>query len=300
MNSKYLLGVAVAVLCGVVNNVGVLLQKKVVSDLPPEFRSRGFMRRLLTNPLWLLGLFLQVGLGAVTMMIAQGLIGPALVPGLMASGLIVLALGSVKLIGETLNRSESIGIGLMILGILCLGLSGLDIGLDRVRAALAWSDTLVRIAVFTVSLFLLWGGIHAVSLKTARRKGIIMGFSNGFLYALSNFWISPLLAVIALVLTGKGSFGQIVIFALASLILVSTNLLAIRQIQEAFKFGQAGNIIPVQQIPIQIAPILVYFFAFALKPPSHLAGALIILGVSLIIVSGFLLGRRQAELETIL
>ena len=85
---NYVLGVAVAILCGVVNNVGVLLQKKVVNDVPPEARGQGFLKRLLKHPLWLLGLFLQIGVGTATFMIAVDLIGPALVPGLMASGLV--------------------------------------------------------------------------------------------------------------------------------------------------------------------------------------------------------------------
>ena len=297
MDLKYLLGVLVSIFCGVINNIGVLLQKKVVNDLPPESREKRFVRALLKNPLWLFGLFCQVGLGMVAFVIAQDLIGPALVPGLMASGLIVLALGSVKLMGEKLSLSEYFGIFWMMLGMFLLGLSKLDISLDKVREALALSDTLVRITIFTVSLFLFWGVFSLVALKSARRKGIVIGFANGFLFALSNFWISPLLAVITLVLTGKGSGAQIAVFVAASALLVGANLFAFYQIQQAFKFGQASNIIPVQQISVQIAPVLVYFYVFSLKPPTLISGAFIILGALAIILSGFLLGRRQSELE---
>ncbi|HUT52220.1 MAG TPA: hypothetical protein VM658_02405 [bacterium] len=299
MGANYVLGVFVAIICGVVNNVGVMLQKKAVNEVPLEARKKGLMRQLIKKPLWVLGLFLQVGLGAATFIIAQDLIGPALVPGLMASGLIVLAVGSVKLMGETLSRSEYAGVFLMAAGILLLGLSEMSISLEVVRESLAVSGIIARIAIFTLSLFFLCGIMYLVSLRSTSRKGVIMGFSNGFLYALSNFWVSPMLAVIAVVLAAKGSPAQLVIFILACVILIGANLMAIIQIQQAFRFGQVSNIIPVQQIPIQIAPILVYFYAFSLKPPQSISSALIIIGVLLIIVSGFLLGRRQSEMERI-
>lgn len=56
------------------------------------------------------GLLLEYGVGSAAYMIAQNLIGPALVPGLMAAGLIVLAIGSVKIIGETLRDGNLVRI----------------------------------------------------------------------------------------------------------------------------------------------------------------------------------------------
>jgi len=299
MDGKYLLGVALAVLSGICFQFGLVLQKKVVNEIPREAREQRFMRTLLTKPLWITGFILEFGVGSIAFMLAQGLIGPALVPGLMASGLIVLAIGSVQINRETLNRAEYVGIGLMIFGILSLGLSQLGISIEVVREALTHSDTVRRIAIFSSTLFLLWTATHVLSLRDRNRKGILMAFSNGFPFSLSNFWISPLLAVIFLVLGGKGSFGQVVIFVIASVILVGANVLGVRQTQEAFKFAQASNVIPVQQVSIQISPILVYFYVFSLTPPSRISTAYMIGGVLLIIMSGFLLGRRQSEIEAI-
>jgi len=299
MDGNYLLGVTLAISSGVLNQAGQLLQKKVVNEIPKEAREKHFMRTLLKNPVWITGLLLAIVGGTICFMLAQGMIGPALVPGLMASGLIVLAIGSVKLIGETLDRSEIIGIGLMIFGILLLGLSELGISSDRVRESLAQPDTIFRITVFTVILFVLWITTYLLALKSVKRKGIVIAFSNGFPFCLSNFWISPLLAVIFIVLSGKGTFSQIVIFVLASFILVFTNLIGIWQTQQAFKFAQITNVVPVQQVPVQITPILVYFNVFALTPPKNISSVYIITGAILIIISGFLLGRRQSELEAI-
>ena len=299
MDEKYLLGVALAVLSGTFFQFGLVLQKKVVNEVPREAREKRFMRTLLKRPLWITGFLLEFGVGTTAFLLAQGLIGPALVPGLMASGLIILAIGSAQINGETLNRAEVVGIGLMILGILSLGLSQLGISIEVVREALTRPDTVRRIAFFSSTLLLLWTATHMLSLRDRNRKGILMAFSNGFPFSLSNFWVSPLLAVIFLVLGGKGSFGQVVIFVLASVILVGANVLGIRQTQEAFKFAQASNAIPVQQVSIQISPILVYFYVFSLTPPTRISAACMIGGVLLILTSGFLLGRRQSEIEAI-
>jgi hypothetical protein len=297
MNVQYILGVAIAIFCGICMETGILMQKKVVNDITAEDKTKRFLSALLKNPQWLGGLFLEYGLGSATFMIAQNMIGPALVPGLMASGLIVLAIGSVKIIGEALNFSEYVGIALLMAGITFLGLSELDIGMDVVRNSLAGSITASRIAILTIIFFALWIFTHLQSLKLSRRKGIVMAFSNGFPFAISNLWISPLLAVFAIVMTGKGSAYQIRIFLLASAILVGCNVLGIRQTNEAFKFAQASNIIPVQQLSVQVTPILFYFYVYALKPPKAISGVFIIAGVVLIVIAAFLLGRRQSEIE---
>jgi len=297
MELRYILGITLAILSGATNNLGVLLQKKVVNEVPPQFRTKAFLRTLIKNPLWLLGLFLQVALGMLLFVSAVSIIGPALVPGLMASGLILLALGSVKLMKEKLSPSEYLGILLMIAGITLLGLSQMSINADLVRKSLSSSQTILRIVIFTTLMTLSCIAFHFISLKSKKRKGIIMGFSNGFLFSLSNFWISPLTSLIPIVLTGKANLAQTIIFISASIILIATNIIAFSQIQIAFKFAQASNIIPVQQISVQITPILIYFLVLSLSPPKSTSTIFICLGAILIISAGFLLGTRQQQLE---
>jgi drug/metabolite transporter (DMT)-like permease len=295
MEKGYLIGLSLAILSGVLNQFGQLLQKKAVNNLPEAVRQTKFMRTLLKNPLWIAGFILSIGCGTACFMVAQDYIGPALVPGLMASGLIVLAIGSVWMNGESLDSFEIIGIFLMIAGIALLGLSGLSISGDVVIASIAKSSTVARITIFSLTIVALWIIIHFISLRSGSRKGIVMGVSNGFPFALSNFWISPLVAVIFMVMGGRGSTGQMIIFIIASVVLVSSNVIGMWQTQECFRYGQASNIIPVQQVPVQIAPVLVYFYVFALKAPSSASVAYMLSGVALIIISGFLLGRRQEE-----
>jgi len=75
-----------------------------------------------------MGLLLQIVIGGLVFyFIAIIFLGPALVPGLMSAGLIVLALGSVKILKETLGKEEIFGILLMIVGVTLLGFSELSI-----------------------------------------------------------------------------------------------------------------------------------------------------------------------------
>lgn len=91
---NYWTGVLFAILSGVATNIGTILQKKVVNELSTDTKLMG---NLIRNKLWLLGLLLGFVVGAIFYMIAQSFIGPALILGLMNSGLIVLAIVVLRL-----------------------------------------------------------------------------------------------------------------------------------------------------------------------------------------------------------
>ena len=295
MSLDYIIGVALGIVGGILTQFGQLLEKQAVNQVRIENEEKGFMQKLFKNRTWVLGVIFGLGGGTAAYMVAQSMIGPALTPGLMASGLIVLAIGSVQMNHESLNASEMTGIGLMIVGILLLGLSELGINQTQVRAMLADHNALVRIAIFTVSLFFISILTRSIAQRVNERKGMLIALTNGFLACLSDFWINPLLALIVIVLSGNGSFTQGIIFVIAALILITTATTITWQNQLAFKVAQASNVVPVAQVPIQISPILVYFYIFALKPPSDISVIYILSGTVLTIISGFLLGRRKEE-----
>jgi drug/metabolite transporter (DMT)-like permease len=292
MDAHYLIGITCGIMGGLLNQGGQLLQKKVVNDIRHDDPGRGFMRRLLHSPLWVFGFVVGLGGGTAGYMLAQSLVGPALSPGLMASGLILLSVGSVRLNHEELNKAEVTGIVLMIIGILCIGLSELSINSTQVRTALADHATQLRIILFTGSLFLCSLVSRSLVLRIDRRKGLLIALGNGFLACLSDFWINPFLVLIVLVLARRTSGFQIFFFIIAAAILSFTASVITWQNQVAFKYAQASNIIPVAQVPIQISPVLVYFFIFALAPPRTISVFFILAGTFLTIIAGFLLGRR--------
>jgi len=295
MDLHYLAGVALGVLGGILTQFGQLLEKRAVNQFRADSLENGFFRRLIKSPTWLSGVFFGLGGGTVAYMFAQSLIGPALTPGLMASGLVILAVGSVRMNHENLNSSEIVGIVLMILGILSFGLSGLAINSTQVRTTLADQSALQRINLFTVSFFLMSIITRSLASRIKNRRGMLIALANGFLSCLSDFWINPLLALIAIVLLSHAKPSQIIIFIIACIILVTVATTVTWTNQLAFKYAQASNVVPVAQVPIQIAPILVYFFIFALTPPSSISVVYILVGTILTIVAGFLLGRRKED-----
>jgi hypothetical protein len=296
-DSTYLIGVLLAIGAGISNNLGTLLQKKVINDRPIGAKVG---RSLLKTPLWMLGLLLQLALGTAFFMLAIDMIGPALTPGLMAAGLIVLAVGAVKVIGEQLKVGEYIGIILMVIAIAFLGFSELDTG-THIEDLLNIGDTgfIIRICIFTGILGTIAIVCHILQKVKERYKGLYLAIFSGCMFSISNFWVAPLVAVISSVFSGTFSPIQLVFFILAAVILVLTNFLGILKIQQSFIYGQASNMIPIQQVPIQISPIFIYFAVVLLMPDLVYSMPFMIAGVGLIIISSFLLAKRQAQLEKI-
>ena len=181
MTLNYIIGVTLGILGGILTQSGQLLEKLAVNQIRKDEPEKGFMRRLFKNPIWLLGVIFGLGGGTTAYMIAQSMIGPALTPGLMASGLIVLAIGSVRINQEILNASERFGVGLMIAGILLLGLSELRINETQVRTTLADHNAVARIAVFTASLFLISFVTRVIAPHVKQREGMLIALTNGFL-----------------------------------------------------------------------------------------------------------------------
>ncbi len=289
-------GVLCAVMSGAMNAFGALLQKRVVDHTPAEKQSGQFMRHLLRDPRWLLGLFLGLGPGTFFVLTAQSLLGPALVPGFTATGLILLAVGSVVLNGERLNSTDVLGIALMVCGVSFLGYANL--GITSQEVGQVESALLLRLILFTAALALCWLFTHLLARRAHHEpRGLLLAVSGGYPYALSNAWILPMILTIGSVFAGQAGLLQGVVFALSCVMLVSTNVVGIRLVQEAYKFAPASKVQPILQIPNQTAPILLYFAVYQ-RSGSDVPVFLILLGVALIIASGFLLGNRVAVLQT--
>jgi drug/metabolite transporter (DMT)-like permease len=265
----------------------------VVNKVRRDRQEKGFFLRLMKNPLWLLGWVFGLGGGMVVYMIAQNMIGPALAPGLLASGLIFLVLGSVWMNHETLTIPEIIGVVIMIIGILFIGLSELVIDQEQVKTALSNPETLLRIGVFTISFILLSFIVQKLAPRSINHHGLMIALACGLLTCLRNFWFNPFLVLIDPVLDGLSTPTQFITLMIASLILLVIGGVITWQNNLAFKYAQASNVVPMAQVPVQIAPILIYFVIFNLTPHESISVIFIIAGTILTIGAGFLLGRRK-------
>lgn len=298
MVNNYVVGVILSILSGVVTNLGLLLVKIEVNKVPNESRGDDFNKILMKQWQWWVGQILNMGVGTVFFIMAQNFIGPSLVPGLMASGLIILAIGSVKLIGETLKTKEKFGILVMIIGIILISISGLAIPTEDVD--IMDSGLLTRITIFTIISFILYFSslLFGKKSKVESQKGIYIIIASGIALSISNFWICPLLVVIDPIFEGNFDILYIIIFLFAIVILVLCNIWYLARTQESMKFGQVNQLIPIQNLPIQISPIIIYFLVFS-KVTAPINIIFIVGGTILVVISSFILGKRQAQLEEI-
>lgn len=295
-STNYGLGILFGLLSGNLSNFGNVLEKKAIMDIPKEERDENFGKKLLKNPLWLTGFVLATIIDPIFLLIAQSLLGtelgPTIVPLLMSSGLIILAIGSVKIVGEKLGKIEYTGISLMILGMIFLAFSNLESGAGDITNP----DFIVRMTIFTIVIFILIVmtayGAHVIEKESY--KGIILSLSIGFAFVLSNFWISIMLT--SMDGLSSGNITIVVLFIVALIILMSTNVYGIARLQVAFKYVDASKAIPLNLAPQQIVPIFAYILVFSILP-APVPALLMALGIVIIVISGYLLVKRQAELE---
>ena len=127
---SYGLGIFFGIIAGISNFFGQVLQKKAINDLSPEKRAEGLMKALIRDRTWLSGLAIMFVICSVFMFLAQMVIGAALVPGLMASGFIVLTIGSVVILKEKLTLKEILAIVILVAAVIVISFSRLAIEAD--------------------------------------------------------------------------------------------------------------------------------------------------------------------------
>ncbi len=245
-----------------------------------------------------MGLLLQIVIGGLVFyFIAIIFIGPAIVPGLMSVGLIILALGSVKILKETLGKVEIFGIILMIIGVTLLGLSQLSIDVSTFN--ILDSGFIFRIIVFTIVVLSL-----AVIFEVLRRKhekfiGLLMAIEAGLILSLNTVWASPGTTVVTHVVDGILIEEEIIFGIIIGIILLLIVAIGITIGQISLKYGQANILVPLTSVPIQIIPVFAFFIVFLSTPSNILSVIYLITGFILIISSSFLLSKRQAKLEPV-
>ena len=191
MNGSYWAGVAAAIAAGIAFNLGMLIQKLAVAKTTA---SSSLMRQLIRSPLWLGGFALQFVIGMPLNMLAQSLIGPAIIPGLMAVGLVVLAVGAVKLAGEPFRMADIAGISLVIAAVTVFGLSRMSVDMQSIN--LYEPAFLIRLGSFTAAVAVLSFVCHIRKKASARMRGIFRTLDAGLMLSQSNLWLGILMALL--------------------------------------------------------------------------------------------------------
>lgn len=290
----YIIGTIFALLAGVSTYIGLAIEKKAVNKIPAENRSKGFLKTLLKSRLWVLGILIHIGLGTVFFVIAQFMIGPALVPGIMISGLVVLIIAASKIVGEKFTLVDIAGILMLVIGAIFIAASQLVI--DSSKINLADKKIIFHIFLFSFLILGLWLLSNLISAKSIKYKALFKGLAAGFPYCIGNFWITVFYASMIPVFKGNSSSILVFFLIISFIILIVSNIFGITEIQAALKCGEVGYVIPIQQIPVQITPILYFYYVFMLKTPGNNSLIWILIGMVLIITGGFMLGKKQQAL----
>lgn len=284
----YVVGIILALLAGVSTFLGQLLQKKVINTR----QANGLvlnMKVLIKTPLWFIGFLLSSIINAIIIMIAQGQIGPALTPGLLASGLIVLAIGSWIMLGEKLRLTDWAAILLIVGSIILISLSELSIAADESRF---WNNSFViKLVVYSIIIL----GLAYLSFFGGRRlkskAALPMAISSGLCFGLATLWQA--LFVVAVQTIGAANVSTIVFFIVSLILFVSITVLGIISSNKTFEIGDASIVVPFQQLPQQIMPILTFFVIFALPAPSNNSYYFMFSGVLILIIAMFLLSKKR-------
>jgi hypothetical protein len=297
MEQLYIVGLLMGILCGIANNVGMLLEKYVINKIPIEERDKKFFRKLVTNKVWLLGFSLDIGISTIFYIFGQLLVGPTLMPGLGAFGLIFMAIGAVKLVKERFELFDLIAIISLIVAIGLLGFSGLLIDVPDYN--FSEQGFLIRSAIFmaiNVGLILI---LEITQRKSIQFRGFALAMISGLYAMMQNFVISFSTAAMIPFFSGNITLFWGITLIVAGLISILTPILSISKMQNSFKYTDARLSIPIREVPVQIGPAFVFISVFALLPPNTYSLPFLYIAIGLIIVSSFLLGKRQAELEKI-
>lgn len=291
-STSYLIGVTAAIIAGIAFNLGMVIQKLAVMKVSHE---TSLMRQLIRSPLWLAGFALQFFVGMPLNMLAQSKIGPAIIPGLMAIGLIVLTIGAVRLAGESFDSGDIAGILLVIAAVTVFGLSQLSVDMQSIDL---WEPAFIlRLGLFTGVVTALSLICYFIQKNNVQLRGILRTLNAGLLLSQSNLWLGILMAFLAK--WGIGKFSPLDLFPLgiSSGIVFAGSMLGIAETQRAFQFGEASKLIPIQYVPVQILPIAAYFIVFCLRPSNPFALPMALGGIVLVLSGAALLARRQFAIK---
>jgi drug/metabolite transporter (DMT)-like permease len=295
---SYALGVGAALVAGAAYNAGQIAQKIAVNRLPPPAPGSGRLRsslfvRLLASPIWLVGFAVVALVGTPLNLVAALWLGPAILPGLMSLGLVVLAIGAVTVAGEKLGAADLTGIALVMAGILLIGLSRLRV--DVASEGMHETALVARLAGFTLCSTALAIALLAVAARAHGARGPLRAVAAGLFFSGSNLWLAVVMNALNHWLAGgpiRDGFG---LAAIALAIICAASLVGVIVTQHAYRVGNASRVVPIQLVPQQIVPILAFLLVFRCPAPFASALPLAVAGAALVLSGAGLLSGRQVR-----
>jgi hypothetical protein len=178
-----------------------------------------------------------------------------------------------------------------------LGLSNLSIDVSTFN--ILNSGFIFRIVVFTIVVLSLAILFEILRRKHEQFKGLLMAIEAGLILSLNTVWASPGTTVVTHVIDGIIINEEVIFGIIIGIILLCIVAIGITIGQISLKYGQANILAPLTSVPIQAIPVISFFTVFLSTPPNILSIIFMIIGFTLIIISSFLLTKRQTKLEQV-
>lgn len=250
----------VAITASVLINWAIYLQKKAVLDLP-EVKAKlswELIRAFITNKPWLLAQMANVS-GFALYVVALSIAPVSIVEPIIASGVVIPALLSMRNLGEKPRSLDFVGMSMSILGVILIGLSLLK-GLPE--------DELIHpyeVWVIAGVLFALAAAVPLLMKGSPNRQAAGLGISVGLL-----FGIAAVFTRLLLMFWGD-DWALFVAFTIAC---IAGYLPGFIVLQAALQKGMAVVVAPIYNGIMEFVPIVMGMVVLNEKFPHNADGSL--------------------------
>jgi drug/metabolite transporter (DMT)-like permease len=291
---EYAIGAAAAIGGAAAINFGTALQKRALAAASPP--AGLLLPSLFKNRLWLAGFALQACIGGPLTVAAMSLIGPSATPGLMAAGLIVLAVASRRINHERMGKRSAAGIGLVAVAVALIAWSALTVDLSA--HPFPGSESSEKFAVMLASLIAftaLCAMAGAALLRRSDKRGAVsLAIGAGSVSAIGNLLLGLVSGALRGVLGGAIDVTRAPAVLASLAALSACSLVNMALTQHALRAAKASTVAPVIQVPIQITPIVAFFAVYRPFDPGPFRTAVGLLGVLGSLAGAALLSSTEA------
>jgi hypothetical protein len=281
---RYLLGILAGLAAGFIFTAASIAQKSAIDALKVD---APLFRNLVKSRLWLAGLASSFILGAPLNMASYAAIGPTLPPALASIGLAAVPVLARIFLGERPPMRAYAGAAAISAGIGLLGLSGASMAPE----GFDWLETgfLARGSIAAAFAAIFATACIAAGMRSRVAGAAAFALAAGMLIALTNAFMGPFAGELGILVSGRSTSRDISIILFASMGLIAVNILSIVIAQISLRKGRAASVIPLQQAPIQLFPLLMHFLVYR-ESSSGMKTALVIIGAALILSGSSALG----------
>lgn len=295
------LGIGVAALATTSYNVGLILEKRALSRLPPidARHAVALLRTVLLDPAWMIG-FALMSCGLGFQVVALTLAPVSVVQPVIGSGIVILVVLSAVVLRERLGRLELGCVLAVVVAIGAIALSATGAAGKVGHQGSGWLIAAVSIPTCMVAL-----AIGATSLRTsthgkhrAPAVGVAYGLSSGLLYGVATLALKALSGDIFHHSARVTDLALAVLTSPYPYLTVTCSAVALLIFQTGLQRCRVSIVGPVSNITGSVFFLVAGTWLFAERLPANPAGlALRLAGILVAGIAVTVLSRQPPKAE---